>query len=329
MARTWTSTELLADTRAQARLADDDPDATDALLLAEANRQLDQIFVPLVRKARSEFYQQYRDVWMVAGQRRYPIPARATTGSVRGVYIRDQTGRERPLNEITYEEMRARAGTSGNPTHYAIADDCVYLYPTPVTSGSAITSDYLRITYEYRPSTLVLTTAARAITAYSTSTLVGVPVYHITAETGVFADGSYVDVVRSTPPFSIPILDGIVESETAGVYVVSCGLGEDALLNYDINDDWLCNAGESPIPQLPAELHPWLALATAASFLAPIDQALAASMNARLAVGLEDARQLLAKRKQGTQMKMRPKSSLMRRNGRTLRRGGTFDDWNG
>jgi hypothetical protein len=318
VAQTWTTTELLADIRAQMRLPDDDPDATDAVLLAEATRQLHTKFVPLVRKARSDYYQVYEDQDLVAGQAAYDIPHRAATSSVREVMLVDSAGRTTPLHPNTNSDRHAyTGGARGEPARYTIADDQVVLMPTPGTASST-----LRIVYELRPSSLILPTACDTLESVTYTPADGAdPAYYVLTfvDDNVWTVGTYLDIIRSTPPFSVAMLNCTWEQTLVfGLFI------PEATSRTPRVGDYICNSGESPIPQIPAEFHPILAKATAASYLAPIDADTSQRLRQEVAQELEQAVSLLGKRQQGKQVKMRSRGGPLRRG-----RGGTgtFGDW--
>lgn len=311
MAHTWTTTELLAAVRAYGRLSEDDPDATDANLLLEADRQMETVFVPVVRKARSDFYVTWEDQDLVASQAGYRIPWRATGGVVRRVCLYDTSNliERAELMPVALDQITS---TSGEPTCYAIRDDQVILDPKPVSA----TYD-LRIYYERRPSTLVVASSAGAIATISSqsSTSLVVP----TSTLSTIASGDLADVVCRNPPFSLYV-SGATATVAAGSITIAKGTQDRTVAV----GDYLCEVGETPIPQIPAELHPHLAKATAARYLLPIDRQAAADLIADMQAGLASAVALLTPRQIGRQQKMKSTNSLLRR-GNNRRRGGFSD----
>lgn len=313
MAEDWTTDGLLVSIREQGSLSPDEPDLTDAILLRAANRELQRRFVPLVRKARADYYVTHVDRTLVARQGAYELPPRATTSSIRTVCLLDAQGRVlTKLSPIPFEDRFDFADT-GTPFAYVLQDDRVVLLPAP---SSAVGS--VRIYFELRPSTLVAKTAAIALSAAADNGVTGLLT---TALTMAAFQSVPVDVVKNTAPFNLLIRDNQLTAfgSLAGTYTVS---------SWDRSataGDWLCLAGETPIPPLPVELHPLLALATAVQVLLPVDPASAADLQRQLNEGLVEVGDILSPRKQGEQIKLRPRSGPMRR-GMGQRRG-TFDDF--
>lgn len=343
----WTTDELLSDIRDQARIADDDPEATNAILLVEATRQLHLRFVPVVRSVRSEYYTISQDQVLVSGQQDYPIPHRSTTGTVRAVVLVDTTGREIKLTPVPFEDRFDYSSTRGVPYHYTISDDRIVLLPTP----QSISQFTLRVWFEYRPSELVTITDTRvmpithAIAAGGTATASSASTYTVPAGSVALGGSAAnwanfapllnnsatpVDVVRARAPFSCEMMD--TPATLIGGFIVVGGAGAgDLPVSFPSGSklpsagDWLCMPGLSPIPQLPPEFHPLLAMATASKWLRPIDAQTSQLLFGEYQTNLAELVKTLAPRQQGTQMKIKSRTSQFRRAG--SRRGSTFGDW--
>lgn len=323
-ASAWTTDELLASIRAQGRLLDEDPDATDAILLAEATRQLYRVFVPAIRAARADYYLTSEDIPLVTGQVGYAIPARSSTSSVRKVMIVDSAGREDELDPIPVGDSHLYQGSNGQPCVYTIQDDRILLRPAPARA------DTLRVLYEYRPAELALRAACAQITAISRAPIFGVDnvLFEIDAKPAAFVAGFVLDAIRGGSPFSLRFTDAAIGAVSVSDDISWLESTDDYA---EVNGadtavgDFLCPAGTSCIPQIPVELHPALALATAAQYLLPTDPGLASTLKADALASLTDQLALLAPRQQGRQMKLRNQTSFMRRGAR--RRRGGFSDW--
>ena len=332
MAETFDTEELLEGIRGEGRIPEDDPDATDANLLAAADHQLKTRFVPMLRKARTEWYVTHEDQALVAGQAEYRIPARAATSSVRTVLWYDSSGNRFVCNPRTLSDQHAAARISGRPGAYTIQDDRIILLPKPNRAMGT-----LRVYYERRPSTLILPEGAFALPeseaglAYDITTTEGY-MYLTTGATNPatvgMEIGGLVDVVKAKPPFSACFTDAEITDIIGplfGIYLVQVEYDSTAMQLPSVGD-YLCNAGETPIPQLPPELHPLLALATAAQYLKPIDPAAAQELMLDYNERARDLSHILAPRQQGQQIKIRGASGMRRG---SVRGGGTFGDWEG
>lgn len=353
MAQTWHTDELLAAIRDDARLDDDDPSATNAILLAEATRCLHSLYVPAVRMARSDYYLTEADLPIVEGQRSYPIPHQAATASVRRIRLVDNNTRdERALQPLPFEDAPVKATfRSGDPRYYTIYDDRIDLYPTPDSTRYS-----LRIAFEYRPSTLIDKEIEDGYgvvigMGYDAST----EEFHISGGSSIFQTifddtGFYpaLDVVCHRPPFATVIMNAYYEFSAGGFgfdsFTLTDWIGSkdrplaDVADNQTIIDgalerrylfgvsagDLLHLTGETIIPQIPPELHPVLAKHTAADFLRPIDPESADRLQLTADEQIKRILRVMSPRKQGIQQKMKPKYSNLR--GRHGYRRGTFDD---
>jgi hypothetical protein len=333
MALSWTTTELLVDVREQARLSDDDPSATDTIILREATRILHSVYVPKVRKARADYYVQEAWIDIEAGRAAYPIPRRATTASVRRVRVSDPDGdNERDLKPASIEDI-SRNATSTRPTHYALLDDRLVLWPVPTTDDLYT----LRVQFEYRPGQLIAEDDAYSPAGYSWDALAP----YTTEDSHLFlfdvspdppfVDGDMVDVIRKDPPFAVVLMDGVVDVtvSVSDRFVLTSWIGPRERLEVAAAYPryYVCAAGETPIPQIPAEMHPALALHTAAKIIKPIDPQMANELGLDADRQLQEHLEIMSPRKQGTGLKVRSRSSLARRG----RRGGwggrnTFED---
>jgi len=339
MAKTWTTTELLEDIRDNTRTADDDPEATDEILLRHATRVLESTYVPAVRSTRGDYYVISADLEMTRGIGAYGIPRRATVASVRTVRVVDSAGTEYELIQIPLEDVpTVRSSAYGTPAFFALADDRVEVRPAPSSSDFT-----LRVSFEYRPSQLVAydaATAARVVTAsydYSADT------YTLVADVDVFVDDDFVDVIRKDPPFASPVIDARLNATgaTSGGYgldlvswvgvasrppadVAGSALGVNALgLRAG---DYIMPEGTTPIPQIPPELHPCLAMHTAARWLLPIDPSGSQALDMKANEELRRLLSAMQPRKTGTQPKNKPRTRNVAVYGGYGRGGRTFGD---
>lgn len=310
MSETFTTTELLISARAQGRIPDADPEATDAKLLAIGNRQLSTRFVPLVRKARAEWYQTFENQTVTANVAEYRIPHRATSSSVRAVVLIDTAGREMELQPVPITDRHLYKPQTGEPLVYAIGDDSVVLLPTPSRTG-----DTLRIVYERRHSTLVdITYSATIATVVSAVSPYSVTLGSVGANLST-PTGSLVDVIDHKSPFSLRVMGATV----TGVTTFTSPTGRSVAVG-----NYFVSAENTVIPPIPAELHPLLALGIAAEWLLPIDPSFSNVLATRLAEGLNETLGLMTQRQQGRKQKMKSHNSQLRR-GRVRR--GWFADW--
>jgi len=295
--RDFTTTGLLAEIRRRARIPDTDPDFTDANLLKEADSQLLETFVPLIQAARADFYMRSEDQVIVAGQTRYPLPSRAAGARLRQVLWLDSSGMERELNPHVATDQVRWSGMVGTPEAYAIRDDELLLFPVP---GNA--SGSLRIHYEYRPGRLVSAGFFLVSAVAPGAVTLTAPV--------TWSPSTSFDFIKATPPFTL-----------LGAGVDPNGSGTNMVLTFPqamipprlAPGDYMTPFGESPVPQIPAELQSALALAVAAEVVSQYAPEQSVMLYQKLGKVLEGQTAMLAPRTRGKSIKVINRNSLLRR----------------
>lgn len=210
---------------------------------ALANDEIQSYIVPLLMKAREEHLVYTQDLTLTAGQEAYQIPYRAAGSKVRDVLVSNSTTSGfTQLNRIE-PERTGDFGATGSPSGYRFEGSNIIIMPSPTTGGT------LRLKYVMMPNRLVTITAAAQIATVNTTaktvTLVSTP--------ATFVTGTSFDIVRAKPGFDTLEMDNVA-TLSAGTWTFT-----DALDTTIVAGDYVCLAGESPIPQIPLSLHPLLA----------------------------------------------------------------------
>lgn len=318
--RDYTATGLIASFRAEGSISSDDPNATEADILLLADRVIERHFVPGVRKALADYYVSYDDIALEANVKEYRIPYRALTSSVRSVVFVDSSNNEcelmpvAPTVRFSYSQAR-----SSYPSGYTIVDDMLCVIPTPANSSGT-----LRIWYEYRPGKLILPTAAALIGTISDPVLTDGDNVYAVATTGTFdpADPTPCDVVCGKAPFSVIARDGSFDGSVA---VLGATLTLETRWRDPLVGDYICPVGETPFPQIPAELHSALALMMAGEYLKATDPQTAAELIREAKEARQLAWGMLTPRQHGRQLKLKNTTSQLR--GRGVGRRNGFGDW--
>lgn len=314
-ARDYTTAGLLEAIRAEGSIPQEDPNATDAKLLSLADRVMDRFFVPAVRIAIADFYVTHQDQDVEAGVSEYTIPHRAVTNSVRSVVYVDSSGNQFPLAPVALTDRYKFGTATGVPSRYTIRDHAVVVMPIP-----ANTTGTLRIVYEYRPNALVLMTRAAVITGITELSALSYQV----STTGDFdpTDPTDCDVIAGRAPFSVLAFDAEFDGS---VPIIGAGLEFSSVpVILPQAGDYICQLGETVVPQLPAELHSSLALVCAGWYLKATSPDEAQELLAEGKEALKMVQQTLASRQKGEQKKIKPSQSMLRRG---FSGGGGFNDW--
>lgn len=252
MAIDYTTTALLSLVRLRGMLSDTDTTWTDANILAIMNDELAGTVVPTVMGWGAEYFVQSSDTTTVSGTNAYAIPTRSVLSDVRDVQVLD-TGnvnyRSLPRIEPQYAATFQQSGT--NAQAYYVQNNSVVILPNPSGGQS------LRIKYWRRPNQLVLIgSGAEIVLTVSTPSIT-------MASTADLDDAPLVgDVIKNTPPF-----DSTVDDQT---YTVSsgtalAGLSTPIAAGQIVAGYYFCVAGQSPVPQLPVEIVPFLVARTIAA----------------------------------------------------------------
>jgi hypothetical protein len=179
----------------------------------------------------------------------YDIPTSAIGWKLEAVGYLDNNGNYTQLPLIARDQRDAfySLDTSTIPKGFYIMGNTLHLVPSV---GSTVTGsleyDYVRIQNE-----LVLPTACGLIsTVVDTGTA-----YQMTVDTVPIATGETCDVVSGTNPFNI-IARGVVGTVAGAVISATYGT---SFSRAPVAGDYVCEAGKTPIPNIPEDFHPVLA----------------------------------------------------------------------
>lgn len=199
---------------------------------------------PLLMRLRENYFS-YDDDRSINSSGIYRISTRAIGGKVQNLALIEGTTRY-DLPWVSEEEITDTAETPiGNPGAY-IKGNSVYLLPA--TSHGY---DTLRMSIFLRHGQVVAEAEAAQITAIDTGTKT------LTFASGTIPSGystSYTfDLIQQNPPFDTLAIDQAVSSVTSTTMVFSATLPTGLAVG-----DWVALAGQTPIIQLPVEMHPYV-----------------------------------------------------------------------
>jgi hypothetical protein len=242
----YTTTALLASVRRRGLL----PPTADETLTTEdylefANDELISTVVPLVLSTREEYFVVDADITTVPNQAEYDIPDRALGMKLRDVRVANGSGRYLELPRLEPERVNDYAQLANGVSGYFLKANQVVLVPTPTSATT------LRVSYYRRPNRLVTTDAVLPVTGRTSSTAA---TYAGTPPT-TFTSGTSVDVIKHAPGFDSFLDGGVINTPSGGTVTFTTG----TLPTTVTAGDYVCLAGETPIPQIPPELHPFLA----------------------------------------------------------------------
>ncbi len=214
-------------------------------ILAYATDELGSFIPAFLKSIREEFIISTLDIAAAGGVINAPV--RAVGAALRTVGWLLSDGKVRFLPRVEPERAGGWTGQTGEPCGYMFQGNQLLLLPAP-TSGT------VRLAYQQRPGKLVAPSECGLVTAIDTGSL-GVTVS--TAHSS-WQDDTPLDVVSGSPNFVALALDQVVTGAATTTLTFDNGLPVGMAVG-----DYVCLAGETPIPQLPTEVHDLLAQAAA------------------------------------------------------------------
>lgn len=227
---------------------------TDDLLLA---------ITPMIESVKENYFLDYKRIAITANKSRYPIPARASGGAIKDVWLCDSAGnRFRTMPKVDVHNLQGYQTGGSHAVEFLVFGDELMIFPTP-----SQTSGYIEIWFYLRPNRLIATTSCAKITGVST--VAGVTTLTVDTDlTASLSTGDKVDFLSAQAPFLLWAYDVAITAITSTTIEVSAADISDELSAVEpVVGDYICPAGFSNIPMVPQEFHAVLAQKTAASTL--------------------------------------------------------------
>jgi hypothetical protein len=290
MAFTFTSDELVASIKVRARVPTSQGTFTEARIRKICDEEIAIGLVPKILAARENYFLKSYTISLTSGTAEYRIPTRAIGVKLKAVQIEDTSGNLSPLNLIAYEDRGLYVNSNPNLPVFYIQNSSVVLVPTPTTTAQYT----LHLPYFIRPSTLVAVSAAAQISSIDPNTNSVV----VSSIPSTITTSTPVDVIKADGGFECIAID---ESVTvSGTTITFSALPTGLAVG-----DYIALAGETPIPQIPGELHTLLSLRATVTILESlgfVNEMKAAQ--AKLKEAEESANTLLTPRSDGNPKKL-------------------------
>jgi hypothetical protein len=185
----------------------------------------------------------------------FTIPARAAGNVISQALLISDSGAYRQVPRATEGDTDTLPYSTNNQGVYSsavyfIRNNKIYLNPYPLTGSST-----LRVIYPIRPGNLIATTSARQILSHTSTSIT------LTSSIGTIVTGATFDIISNGSPYVYHATDQTATS-VAGAVISGITVPSDVA-----DGDWVVVAGESPIPQIPYELHPVLRARTVVGVL--------------------------------------------------------------
>lgn len=261
----YSTTGLLADIKRKSFIPISQTTFSDADLLAMADEELQIGVVPLMMTTRAEYFVTFADYDVDGTVNAFAIPPRAVGAKLRNVTILVSPGTDGLPNEVNLPQIDLDQASFDNNYNAYLAIQAFYLRDNDVRlspSAQTFVGQQIRMYYFNRPNKLIQTSECSTISSISgnVATVNLIPtgfgsgtLYTITA-----------DVVKYNQGFKNLAEDLTLTVNTTNNTITFSS--DPALLNISAGD-YICLAGESPVPQIPVELHTLLAQRTAVKVL--------------------------------------------------------------
>lgn len=266
MANRWLVSKLIRDIKRRGFIVQSD-DVGDGFATADFLDVIDNVIrskmVPLLKRTRESYLLRKVELELTSGTSRYPIPGRAAAESVHSILTEVSPDHWAPLERTEVHQAHAFTSAAGAGLFgYYLEDDSVEFIPTP---GEAT----VRFVIYNRPNLVVEASAVGYISAVNTGTkAVTVKTWDEDAEDfttsaapSTFSSSVLYDLVKGTPGFRNHGTD-LAATVASNVLTFAETLPDNLAVG-----DFVCLAGETPIAQIPAELHPLLAQEVARELL--------------------------------------------------------------
>lgn len=267
MANEWLVSNLIRSLKLRQLIVTSD-DETQGFVTADFLRLINEVvrsrFVPLLKRTKEEYLIVREDLTLTAARDTYPLPKRAAAESLKTILYSDGAGKWIPLERTTEERAHEfEFAQSSCPAGYYLRDDSVVFVPVP--SGG----EQVRFLRYNRPSRVVEADEVGEISAINTATG-GVTIktvdadgeFTVTTAPTTFTSSARYDLVKGSPGFRTRVIDLTATVASNVLTFAAASLPADLEVG-----DFVCLAGETPIAQIPAELHPALAQEVARTLL--------------------------------------------------------------
>lgn len=205
--------------------------------IALANDELEINLVPDIMSVREEYFVAPYLVPLSPSMTTVQIPTRAVGGKLLDV----QLVTSNQIIQLPRLLETDRSSTNPNTFGFFVQGNTIQLSFTPDSSMT------LNLVHYRRPNQLVATSACGQITAISTNTVT------VSALPSTMVIGVTCDLVQANPGFDCTTIDQAI-TNVSGTTLTFASLPSNLSIG-----DWVCLSQQSPVPQIPQELHAVLA----------------------------------------------------------------------
>jgi hypothetical protein len=315
--------ELLRSIKSRMMLPEANSTFSDDDLIAFANEEILIGLVPSILQMKDDYLTAKYITSINSPQVKYALPERALGNKLRDVAYSSDGINEYEMTQINSDEKYSGIGMTTNTGYmrqFYMQGDSIVLYP----DINSTVQGFLYFYYYMRPNSLVKDAAVAVITNINRDTG-DITVNNLPS---TYSISNTYDFVKRNSPHSImsnkkgtPAIDVVVSNVQSIGKTITLASVED--IPYELKaGDFICLAGESPIPNVPTELHSVLAQRVACRVLESIgDTAGLANANNKLQEMEGKTGILLDSRVEGAVHKVRNRGTTRTIRGRSFGRG--------
>lgn len=260
--QTYTNEDLLRSIKLGCMVPVDQIALSDEDILFLASEELELDVISSVLKAREEYYVYSIDI-PKNSTGRYQIPSRATASRLRSVFLKDSNNTLYKCAQISPDAVPLVQNYYNqgiyDPMFYIENDEVVFVNDT----AQSIDASTVVLKYYLEPNTLVLPERCLKITGIDTNTgTINVEERQVPEN---LEPSGLIDFIQYKPSNKIKSMDVTIVSVSSNTPVNSQKyiVVDPADIPDDLEvGDWIASAGESPVPQLVANLRPLLTQST-------------------------------------------------------------------
>lgn len=249
MAQVLTTSKFLKSVKRRASIPESQVTFTEDDFLDIANEEMDNSLVASVMTLHEEYFTYSQDVDILANKAKYDIPYRAVGNKLRDLFFKDFNGNYFEMTRISPENRHTQAPQSGYDEirRFYLQGSQIVLLPKPTSA-----TGYLTMSYFLRPNKLVKENRTGKVVSVNTTT----GEVTIDIAPSVFSANIEYDIVQGKSPNTIRKFDIEASAYNNTTKVITFAAADVDGLEVG---DYICLAGETPIPNIPTELHSMLA----------------------------------------------------------------------
>lgn len=308
MSTILTSSRLINSIKRRAMTPNDQNTFSDEDFLDMLNEEMQYFGVQHLLSTYEEYLVEYIDYDLKKDVQEYEIPSRAIGNKLRAVFFVDTGGNFYELSRIALEDLpqfvdyNTGYSSYNNSLFYIQNNKIILIDEVPFSDKGK-----LRMYFYLKPSKLVKESDVATITNFDTST----GLVTVTGFQDDFNNLPTLDFVKAKSPNKVVNFNITPTSVNASAKTLT--FDTDDLPSDLSNGDYVTIAGESPVPQLPEELHGILAQRVAVSSLESLGDFEAMKIaQQRLQMMEQSTLSIIDNRVESANEKVRPNTSALK-----------------